>query len=688
MKHISTVRIPTSLSVLALSIIAINSSIISSPVHAEAIQLDSIIITGEKMDKSIKDTTTAVTVISEEDIEGTSASSVLDLVTQSPNVISDTFGNISIRGLSGGGAATGGTGMTTGSRARVSTVVDDVAQDWFGYNYTPSRVWDVEQTEVLRGPQSTVQGASAIGGALIVNTNDPTFEHEAAVRLGLESYENDNLKYNLAAMSSGALIEDELAYRIALDTTQGEGWLNYDTSDYIGDTPNLSDSENLNVRGKVLWEPSDIPELSAKLTVNHTKSEGEFLNFVSNTDEAIENETVDLNGTESRQQDSTVNSFSADIDYKLNSAITNSLHINHSHSDIYADGYLYSSYFGSNFNYEYTVDQTRTSIEDRLLFTPSDSELTGVVGLLFSSNDAAIASTQNSLETDYTTVTTALYGEGSYAVSNKAKAIIGLRLENEDTDKTGSYNTSGEINDDINETYLLPKLAMTYAVSDSTTLGASIRQGYNSGGTGIGLYTSSAYSFDSEEVTTVEFSSKSQFQNGATVSANLFYNDYRDYQAANAVYDIVNVDEATTYGVELEASAWLTDNLEVRGSVGLLQSEIDKYTDTSSYEGNDLSSAPETNINVGFTQYIGTDWSIGADAMYVGEYYSDLSNSDSNLAGDYTVINLNTQYTLGDLTINAYVSNLTDEAAIYFRSAYLAMVGQSRTIGINATYRM
>lgn len=675
-----------SLSLVAASIIGINGMIISSAAQAEAIVLDTIVVTGEKIDKNIKDTTTAVTVISEDELAKGDVENVLDLATQAPNVVPDAFGNISIRGLSGGGAATGGTGMTTGSRPRVSTVVDGTSQDWFGYNYTPSKLWDAEQVEILRGPQSTVQGSSAIGGAMVINTNDPTFDSEAAIKAGLENYENGNLKYNVAAMSSGALIEDELAYRIAIDKTQGEGWINYDTSDYVGDIPNLSDSDNLNVRSKLLWQPND--KLSAKLTATHTENEGEYLSLLSNTDdkEYIETATVDLGTSESRQQDSSADSLAANIDYQLNADVTNSLHISHNEADIYAKGYV--NYGSANTNHVYTVDQTKTTIEDRLLFSSSEAKLNGFLGLFISDNDAYITSTQNSLSTNYTTLTTALYGEGTYSLSDKTKMTFGLRLENEDTDKAGEYNTSGEVFDDINNTYSLPKLAITHTVSESTTLGASIRQGYNPGGTGIGLFTSSVYSFDSEEVTTIEFSSKSDFGAGTTLNASLFYNDYTDYQGINSYYDVVNVDAATTFGIEVEATTWLGENFELWGGLGLLRSEIDKYADETSYEGNELSSAPESNLSLGFTQYIGTDLSVSADATYVTEYYSDLANSDNTTVGDYTVLNASTQYIMGDLTINTYIKNLTNEVITSSRADRLADVGQTRTYGINAIYRM
>ncbi|MBD5770796.1 TonB-dependent receptor [Marinomonas colpomeniae] len=677
MSQTSITNIPTHLSLVALSVIAINSVIISPNVQAETIRLESIVITGEKIDKSIKDTTTAVTVINEDELEKGESNNALDIATHAPNVIADSFDHIAIRGISGGGAANGGLVYLTSARARIATVIDGTTQDWSGYNFSPSSLWDTKQVEVLRGPQSTTQGSSAIAGAIVVNTNDPTFDSEAAVRIGLETYKNGNLKYNLAAMSSGAIIDEELAYRIAIDKTQGEGFLNYETSSY--DTPNPSESESFNVRGKLLWEASSIPELSTKVTINYHKNDGEHANFASNTEEGMETQTYTLNGTnEFRIQDSNANSFAVDIDYEFDQGITNAFHISQSSSDIHDDAY--------STGYEYDINQDTTALENRVLFNRKDSNLSGVLGLFISEKDASLSTDNYDIQTAYTTATTAAYGESMYSLSSKAKIALGLRIENENTDKTSSTQFSGSGNNEqsTDETHYLPKLGVTYAASNSTTIGATIRQGYSPSGAAIN-FSGVAYTYDSEEVTSFELSSKSHFNNGTTLNANVFYNDYTDYQAGTSSFTIVNVDAATTYGMELEATKWLTENLELRGSIGLLKSEIDE---DDSYKGNELTSAPESSLSIGFTQYIDTTWSFGADITHVGEYYSDLDNTSSSISGDYVMADARIQYMMGNLTINGYIKNLTDEDAVYYRGGVLAAVGQTRTIGINATYRM
>lgn len=678
---------PSSISLVALSVISINSVLITSQVHAEdSVALDALTVTGEKMDKNIQDTPTAVTIISGEDLASGENKSLREVATQVPNVIVSSFGNVAIRGMSGNGAASGGYALITGARSRVATVIDGGTQDWAGYNFTPSGVWDAQQVEVLRGPQSTTQGTSSIAGALIIKTNDPTFIDEASVRAGLESYENGNLKYNLAAMSSGALIDEELAYRLALDGTKGDGWMKYgQEADELDTGPDVDDAENYNIRGKLLWQPTNNPSLSAKLTVEHHAYDGEYLSWANNSANQFSPPMMTLgDGRNTRLQDSTVDSIATDVDYDLGNGILNSLRLAYSTSDV-----SFAEYPGTTM---LDVVKDTTTLENRLIFDQPDGALSGVLGFYASQKEADTDITYRGQDwytsNDTSTATLALYSEGMFSLSDQTHLIGGARLEQEDADRLIINDGRIDVDHKDSETHFLPKIGITHAISDSTTLGANIRKGYSPGGSAYQWdSTREFYSYDSEEVIAYEVSSKSVFSNGTNLNVSLFYNNYSDYQA---MYNdrINNIDSAHTFGLEIEAVAWLSDNLELRGNLGLLRSEIDEY-ETS--KGNDLPSAPETNVSAGFTQYLGENWSLGADMTYVGEYYSGLDNNDEYKAGDYVRTDARIQYVNGNLTIDGYVKNLTDEDIIYQINggrAVRASVGQTRTVGVSATLSM
>lgn len=679
---LSISRSPSRLSTVAIAVISINAAFISSNTFAEnATTLETLTVTGEKIDKDIKDTTTAVTVVSGEDLEKGEVKTVNDVATKAPNVTSAGFGTVNIRGINGNGAAVGGYALLTGARSRVSTVIDGTTQDWSGYNFTPSGVWDSEQVEVLRGPQSTTQGTSSMAGAVVIKTNDPTFEQESKIRIGLDSYKNGNLKTNAAAMNSGGLTGD-LAYRVAIDGSKGEGWMNYDqTTTELDDGPDVNDSESLNIRGKLLWEPANNPKLSSKLTVEHHKYEGEYLNWANDFDTQTQTLNSDSNNkVNTRLQDSEVNIIAADVDYQLSDGVTNALHLSYSEADIHFDEYPGTTVVD--------IKKETLTLENRLLFNHKDSNLSGVVGVFASTKDNDI-DVEDSLFNIGTTTTTAIYGESTYALNADTNLITGLRIEHEKVERNSGYDyDSSNIEQNFSDTYTLPKIGLTYAISKDTTLNASVRKGYSPGGVGFTWDSNrDIYTYDSEEVTSYEVGSKTRLQNGITLNTSLFYNDYTGYQAFIDSTYIDNVDSAHTYGIEVEALAWMTPNLEVRGSIGLLRSEIDTY---SGYEGNELPSAPNTNLGLGFTQYIGDNWSLGADATYVGEYYSDLDNTEAYKAGNYTVLDANMDYEIGDLLISGYIKNVTDEDIVYITngSGSRAAVGQTRTIGVSATYKI
>lgn len=662
------------------------SSLVSA---AETKALETITVTGQKLNKSLKDTASAVTVITEDQFENGETKDLNDLATAAPNVVAEGFGAISIRGINGTGAASGGYAYITGSRARISTIVDGVTQSWSGYSFTPTNLWDTKQVEVLRGPQSTVQGTNSIGGALVVATNDPTYVWESSVRAGLENYENGNIKNNLAVMLNAPIVDQQLAMRIAVDGTKGEGWMNYaQASDELDTGPDVNDSENLNARVKLLWEPQAVPGLSAKLTYNHHHYEGEYLNWANDVDSGFSSQTMTLdadNRENIRLQDSDVDSVALDVDYLLAEGISNTFHLGYITTDVHF--------------YSYPLDNTTVQsnndswvVENRVLFTVPTSKWSGVAGVYVAhdESDLDVQIPLYDMEAyvgSGTTLTSALFGEATYALTDQWNITAGGRVENEKVDRNLTAYSTNTLDQDTSNTILLPKLGVTYAMSRDTTLGATVQRGYNAGGGALNWDTYDYYVYDKETVIAYETSVKSQLTDALQVSANLFYNDYQGYQAFVDSAYIANIDSSHTYGLEIESDYWATQNLKLRGSVGLLDSKVD--SDNTSSKGNELPNAAHTNLAAGFTQYIGQNLSFGADVRYVGEYYSDLENTEEYKAGDYMTADARVQYVFGSLTIDGYIKNLTDEDVIYYNnSGSRAAVGQTRTYGISATYRM
>ena len=130
------------------------------------------------------------------------------------------------------------------SEPSVAVIVDGVQQ------VNPAQfnqeLFDIEQIEVLKGPQGGLYGRNAIGGAIVIRTRQPTDEFEGKVRAGVDN----GFGYWLRGSVSGP-ISDTLRFRLA------GSW--YDTEGFI-DNPFLGEEadpvEDLALRGTLLWTPS------------------------------------------------------------------------------------------------------------------------------------------------------------------------------------------------------------------------------------------------------------------------------------------------------------------------------------------------------------------------------------------------------------------------------------------------
>ena len=93
--------------------------------------------------------------------------------------------------------------------------------------------WDVETVEIFQGPQTTTRGPNAIAGAVVVQTKDPTYEYEAALRGLGGNYET----YQGSGMVSGPLIDEQLAFRAVVDYRDADSFMQLSHAPAIGVNP-------------------------------------------------------------------------------------------------------------------------------------------------------------------------------------------------------------------------------------------------------------------------------------------------------------------------------------------------------------------------------------------------------------------------------------------------------------------
>jgi len=202
-----------------------------------------IIITARRRQEAAQDVPLAIATLDGRTINETGSFNVQKLQQLAPTlqVYSSNPRNtaVNIRGI---GVPFGLT--NDGFEQGVGIYVDDVY-----YARVASAVFDfldVEQIEVLRGPQGTLYGKNTTAGAINIRTNQPTFDFEGSAELSLGNYA---FKQGKAAVSGP--LSETVAARLAVSATSRRGTVFNVTSDRW-----INEQDNLGLRGQLLWRPT------------------------------------------------------------------------------------------------------------------------------------------------------------------------------------------------------------------------------------------------------------------------------------------------------------------------------------------------------------------------------------------------------------------------------------------------
>ncbi len=221
---------------------------------------DVIIVTARRRQETAQEVPLAISVIRADSIESTGNFNVVKLQQLAPTlqVYASNPRNtaVNIRGL---GVPFGLT--SDGFEQGVGIYVDDV------YNARVAAATfdflDVEQVEVLRGPQGTLYGKNTTAGAINITTNQPTFDFEgrAEVTLG-------NLDFKQAKAAISGPLSDTVAARIAVSTTSRRGTIyNVRTDRWV------NEQDNFGIRGQLLFKPNE--DLSITLAGDYSSQDPE-----------------------------------------------------------------------------------------------------------------------------------------------------------------------------------------------------------------------------------------------------------------------------------------------------------------------------------------------------------------------------------------------------------------------------
>ena len=241
----------------------------SLAVYADKIRdmnmLDEITVTGEKFERSQSSTGSSTSVVTAEQLKReANLLSATQLLKRDVNILDTGLGNDlpTVRGVDGSGPAVGAVAFFAGSRPRLNMQIDGRTSSYNELAFGTKSLWDMKQVEIYRGAQSYAQGRNAIAGAVVMTSNDPTQEWEGAAKLNMGNHR----LAQTAALISGPIVKDELAFRLSVDHQQRETAVDLPHYDPVG---NPRWFKATNTRAKLLWTPSALPDLYSRLTFNH-----------------------------------------------------------------------------------------------------------------------------------------------------------------------------------------------------------------------------------------------------------------------------------------------------------------------------------------------------------------------------------------------------------------------------------
>ncbi|HRN87170.1 TonB-dependent receptor [Hyphomicrobium sp.] len=697
--------------------------------------LDQQVVEGEKIVRTIRDTTTSIGVVTGRDINERQIRDLDEAIEQTANVITskDPNAGFVVRGLN----SEGQTGLQHISAVPlVGVAIDGVTQNPDAVRRGARALWDVEQVEVMRGPQSTLQGRNSIGGHVNVKTNDPTYKLGAIVE---GTVGTNDLKAGGFVLNS-PIVAGQSAFRISGYKTERERDIRY--ADPQNAAMGVDGYETL--RAKLLIEPDSLPGFSALFTVAHTEdtpgsafvSGPNFLKRELNNSAAF---------TDFRE--GSVNNYASDLSYEFMPGLTvrsvtayadtESLIKTASGAQLIRNGDTTS---GKDF-----TQDVRLEIDNR------GNGLSGVLGLFYGYFERDVF-TNTTLHVPFLagvpglgqfapilpdtiipylsgttvseTVSMAAYADLRYRW-DRWVFIGGGRILRDEVDTRENTTTLDPeryirtLLGDPRSPYtnivqgteasfneFLPKIGVTYDLTDNQTVGLTYNKGYRAGFQQVSRLPigDNVSTVDPEYIDAYELSYRSNWLNKTLdFNANAFYYEYKDQQVVvlddtYSVAEIFNAGSSHAYGAELEARWRPIPPLQIFASVGLLKTEYDDIEVRNiDHSGNKYPEAPAYTLAAGAMYRSPMGWFLGANVRHTDGYYSygDIANIPERYVDSYTVVDARAGWEWEHYTLTVFAKNLFDEKYLTsvdtrdsppLAPAY-GFIGDERTVGMTLTGR-
>lgn len=679
--------------------------------------LDEIIVTAEKREASLQDVPISMTAVTGETLENLAIDDMMDLYVQTPGLSFSRAGGeaqVYIRGI-----GTDAFGVTIDPSVAIHLDGVYLGRPQMGL----AQFLDVERVEILKGPQGTLYGRNATGGAINILSRKPSDEIDGYATIGAGSFGRQEMK-----LAGNVGMGDNWGLRLAGRFLKDDGF----TDDLEPGGADEIDDQNMQAFRATLTHDSGgrvsftaIADYTDFTSSNRSSRPLDDLSFAV------------VNGAQPQTFGETRNDLPTYHDWETKglTAIID-FEISDSMSLTSVTGYrdYESSFFFNTDGTEIEVTRSYFSYEsDQIsqefrLSSTTDNPLSWMVGAYYMNEDkeGALGLGRNTHPSfgqvsfiipnvDETTAI-AVFGELSYQFADAWSGTVGIRYSDEEKsdftsvgaifgDFTGLESDGNIVQfftrtdkqswDDVS-----PRVVLSYTPSEDTLIYGSVTKGFKSGGWNA---FDGSPAFDPEEVLSFEIGMKTDLSDGKLrLNGSVFAYDYQDLQVStfqNGLTVTTNAADASVWGAELEMWVLPTDNLTINASIGYLSAEFEDFqsafgrcpADATPAElagdcmgaaagearvvqlsGNTLQNAPELKANLNGTYTI--DLASGSVISLFGQvsHQSEIFHTQFNdpLIGQdaITLLDARAAWTSADdkYEVAVYGKNLTDEE--YFQN--------------------
>lgn len=669
---------------------------------------DDIIVTAQKREQRLVDVPISITAVSGERLQDSGVKRSYDLAQTVPGLrIDEDGGNVqpTVRGI---GNQIAGPGVSPA----VATYIDGFYQT--GLQGLTFDFIGVESVQVLKGPQGTLFGRNATGGAIVVTTKNPSQIPEFEGLLGYGRFNEVR-----AQVYGSAPLNDKLAMNVAVSYRRSDGFVKN-----VLTGRDAASLERWTVRGKLRWEPTDT--FSAQLQVEHTDSDdGSALAY--NSYKGLNNVAALLpvfgaspppEGVVAPTKRGQVANEYPNRFYGKDSKVYLTLE---NEFPGFATLRSFTQYQKENYTYQIDFDATNANVygavqptpiktfsEEINLISEKSDKLDWVLGAYYFWSDAVNAPyhqhgiiidgtgqvTTNAFYTRVKTESFAVFADATYNITDALHLTLGGRYSWEKSESQAQQNPDG-IPTTVPAAFgggsppgpfltgsqkfkaFTPRAVLRYELAQDSNVYASYSRGFKGGGFAPTNFTATPGAipqFNPEYVDAFELGYKGIF--GSTrLELSAYYNKYKGQQVAfytAGVGTIRNAANSRIYGVEAQFSTKLTDQFTVGANAAYTNGRYQSFPLASRSlitgnvnfpaDGLRMSRVPDWTGNIygTYTVPVG-DGSVSATASLYGTSKVPLDPTNFYVQKGYAILNGKITYALpGDnIKISVYGDNIT-----------------------------